>query len=259
MITCYPRSTTGRRAVRQSGRSSCLITIFRNSNCRDSKEITYTSISTLATANLSIAFPLIFLLFGSYYMPFNPVVCELGLKIPLPKLKIEHLTFLFKIIWSCCIYATRKESSMAKPTLNSLSKKRKMLREELCKLGPFLGGSIVGYKRICGTSRCRCQRGYLHSSTYFSSRIEKKTQILCLLRGNRRQKKLFLGALSIKELNYSIHRYLLPPFYLGRVHSIFTGQFSRYLLFFYCFQGYLCLKTWGILFVYFSHVWTLPF
>jgi len=69
---------------------------------------------------------------------------------------------------------------MAKSTLNSLSKKRKMLRDELCKLGPFLRGSIVEYKRICGRSHCRCQRGYLHSSTYFSSRIEKKTQMLCL-------------------------------------------------------------------------------
>ncbi len=69
---------------------------------------------------------------------------------------------------------------MAKSTLNSLSKKRKILREELCKLGPFLRGSIVEYKRICGRSHCRCQRGYLHSSTYFSSRIEKKTQMLCL-------------------------------------------------------------------------------
>lgn len=69
---------------------------------------------------------------------------------------------------------------MAKPTLNSLFKKRKMLREELHKLGPFLRGSIVEYKRICGKSHCKCQRGYLHSSTYFSSRIKKKTQMFCL-------------------------------------------------------------------------------
>jgi len=78
---------------------------------------------------------------------------------------------------------------MAKPTLNSLSKKRKMLREELCKLGPFLRGSIVEYKRICGRSHCTCQRGYLHSSTYFSSRIEKKTQMLCLPKKEPKIKK----------------------------------------------------------------------
>ena len=69
---------------------------------------------------------------------------------------------------------------MAKFTFNSLYMRRKILREELCKLGPFLRGSIVEYKRICGKPHCRCQRGYLHSSTYFSSRIEKKTQMLCL-------------------------------------------------------------------------------
>ena len=50
---------------------------------------------------------------------------------------------------------------MADRTLNSLYMRRKMLREELCKLGPFLRGSIVEYKRICDKPHCRCQRGYL--------------------------------------------------------------------------------------------------
>ncbi len=69
---------------------------------------------------------------------------------------------------------------MLNSTLNSLYTRRKTLREELCKLGPFLRGSIVEYKRTCGKPNCKCQRGYLHTCSYFSSRIHNKTQMLCL-------------------------------------------------------------------------------
>ncbi len=76
-----------------------------------------------------------------------------------------------------------------KNTLQTLHNRRNYLQRKLKGLYPFLRGSIVEYRSPCGKANCRCKRGYLHTSTYLSITIERKTQMLCLPKKEPRIKK----------------------------------------------------------------------
>jgi len=50
-------------------------------------------------------------------------------------------------------------------------------------LGPVVHGSLVEAKRTCGKKGCRCARGEPHTAFYLSRRVQGKTRLEHVSRG----------------------------------------------------------------------------
>ena len=51
-------------------------------------------------------------------------------------------------------------------------------------LGPMVHGSLVEAKRTCGKRGCRCAKGEPHTAFYLSRRVEGKTRLEHVSRGD---------------------------------------------------------------------------
>lgn len=62
-----------------------------------------------------------------------------------------------------------------------LPPEERRVRSELAKLvhdEPFVCGSLVSMKRVCGNKRCKCARGDKHVSLYLAIRVDGKRRMI---------------------------------------------------------------------------------
>lgn len=60
----------------------------------------------------------------------------------------------------------------------------KQLLVRIRALGPMAHGSLVEANRTCGKPGCRCARGEAHTAFYLSRRVEGKTRLEHVSRGD---------------------------------------------------------------------------
>jgi hypothetical protein len=60
----------------------------------------------------------------------------------------------------------------------------KQLLARIRAIGPLVHGSLVEMKRTCGKAGCKCARGERHSAFYLSRRIEGRTRLEHISRGD---------------------------------------------------------------------------
>ena len=58
-----------------------------------------------------------------------------------------------------------------------LDQQRRMLLQQVLRPSPMIGGSLYQMRRRCGNPRCKCARGHLHASWYFSRRQQGRTKL----------------------------------------------------------------------------------